>query len=105
MAHLIWTQQAFGDLEKICEFIAEDSESYARLFALKVIASIEKLKLFPRSGRMGPEINRAAIREILLGDYRIIYRIKGDEIQIISVYHSARILTASSILKKHKSSL
>ena len=102
MVRLIWTEQAFNDLEKICRFIAEDSKSYARLFALKVIASIEKLKFFPRSGRMVPEITQAEIREILLGDYRIIYRIKGVEVQIISVYHSARILTDSSILKKHK---
>jgi len=48
--------------------------------------------MFPGSGRIVPEIDRGEIREIKSGNYRIIYRLKGDADEIITVYHSSRLL-------------
>ena len=44
MARLIWSPNAFDDLESICKFIAMDSEYYARLFAKGVIKAVERLR-------------------------------------------------------------
>jgi plasmid stabilization system protein ParE len=58
MAEIKWTLQAIGDLEAISEFISRDSAYYARLFVNKVVNSIERLKKFPESGRILPELNQ-----------------------------------------------
>ncbi len=57
MAQLRWADSAVKDLGKICDFIAEDSEIYAKLFARKVIETVERTAIFPYSERIVPEIN------------------------------------------------
>lgn len=90
MAEVRWTPQAADDFESITNFIAKNSLQYARVFALDVFASLERLETFPNSGRLVPELNRPDIREILLGSYRIVYRIKSDTVEILTLYHGAR---------------
>ena len=63
----------------------------------KVFEVIERLESFPESGRIVPELNRKKIREIILGNYRIIYRIKKDIVEILTVYHSARLLETENL--------
>jgi addiction module RelE/StbE family toxin len=92
MVGISWTEQAIDDVEKICEFIARDSPGYAKIFAHKVYSSVDRLRKFPRSGRIVPELEIRSVREIIFGNYRIIYRIKKSEIDILTVYHSSRIL-------------
>ena len=92
MADIRWTIQAADDFEAIVQYIAVDSEHFARLFAADILAAIERAALFPNSGRMVPETNKDDIREILFGNYRIIYRIHHEVIEMLAVYHSARLL-------------
>jgi len=92
MARLTWTVQALDDIESICEFIAKDAPRYAQVFATHVFGAAEKIRTFPMSGRMVPEVGQENIREIILGNYRIIYRVGDQEIQVLTVYHSARLL-------------
>ena len=66
MAELRWTPQAADDLEAITDFIAADSPHYASLFALDVLAAVERLQVFPRSGRVVPEVQATDVREIVL---------------------------------------
>ena len=94
-----WTPQSLEDIEAIADFIARDSTHYACMFTAKVIDAVERLELFPETGRIVPELNRKEIREVILGNYRIIYRIKGDIAEILTVYHSARLLEAENINK------
>ncbi|NIR50448.1 type II toxin-antitoxin system RelE/ParE family toxin [candidate division KSB1 bacterium] len=95
MAKIIWTDQALDDLNSICEFIARDALRYAQVFADRVFKSVERLEDFPKSGRVVPELGIVTIREIILGNYRIAYRLKNDEIEVITVFHSARLLDTS----------
>ena len=97
MAEIRWTLQAADDLEAIAKFISADSPQYAKLFAIDVIKAIERLGSFPRSGRIVPELGNSAIREIILGNYRIVYRIKKDVVEILAVYHGARLLDPSGL--------
>lgn len=71
---------------------------YAKLFANRVFSAVERLELFSSSGRVVPEVGREDIREILLGNYRIIYRVLPDESEILTVYHGARLLDISPFL-------
>jgi len=92
MARVTWTVQALDDIESICEFIAKDAPRYAQVFATQVFSTAEKIRTFPTSGRIVPEVGQKNIREIILGNYRIIYRTGDQEIQVLTVYHSARLL-------------
>jgi toxin ParE1/3/4 len=90
VAEVRWTQQALGDLEATSEFIARDSSHYASLFVLDVLAAVERLERFPKSGRIVPEKNEPKIREIILGNYRIVYRLRNDIVEILTLHHGAR---------------
>ena len=92
MAEVRWTPQAADDLESITEFISQDSPHYARLFAADIILAVERLIDFPKLGRIIPEINNPCIREIPLGNYRIVYRLRNTLVEILTVHHSARLL-------------
>ena len=97
MAQVTWTPQGADDLETITEFIAVDSPHYASLFAMDVLAAVERLAVFPQSGRIVPELNAPEIKEILFGTYRIVYRVKGDLVEILTVCHGARLLDPSKL--------
>jgi toxin ParE1/3/4 len=97
MAEIRWTPQAADDLEAITEFIAEDSPHYASLFAVDVLAAVERLGAFPQIGRVVPEKGDPAIREIILGDYRIVYRLRDQFAEVLTVYHGARLLDPSRL--------
>ena len=97
MAEVRWTPQAADDLEAITNFIAADSPQYARLFAMDVLVAVERLANFPNSGRVVPELKDPAIREILFGSYRIVCRVKGDLVEVLTVYHGARLLDPSRL--------
>jgi plasmid stabilization system protein ParE len=100
MAKIKWTPQSLGDIEAIANFIARDSDYYAQMFTSKVFTMVEHLEVFPESGRVVPELNRKEIKEIFFGNYRIIYRIKSELIEILTVYHSARLLNIKIIKKQ-----
>ena len=97
MAEVRWTPQASDDLEAIANFIAVDSPHYASLFAIDVLASVERLVTFPHSGRMVPKLNDPAVREIILGNYRIVYRVRQNFVELLTVYHGARLLDPSRL--------
>ena len=92
MARLRWTPQAIEDIEAVCAYIARDSEYYARVFAQQIMEKVATLESFPRAGRVVPESKREDIREILHGNYRIIYRLTDDVVEFLTVHHSARSL-------------
>ena len=95
MAEIKWTLQAADDLESIADFIAKDSPHYARLFAIDVLESVESLHDFPKSGRIVPELKNSTIREIILGNYRIVYRLKTQTVEILTIYHGAKLLRSN----------
>jgi len=88
--NILWTEPAIQDLRNLHSYIAQDSEVYARSFVERIILSVEKLKSFPRVGRMVPEADNEAIRELIYHNYRIIYRVNGELIEIIAVIHGRR---------------
>ena len=90
MAEVRWTLQAVDDLEAICIFIARDAPPVAAVFAQAAFDATDRLAEFPRSGRTVPELSNPDLREIILGNYRLIYRIRSGDVQILTVHHAAR---------------
>mgnify|MGYP003382700791 CR=1 FL=1 len=100
MGELRWTLQAADELEAITEFIAADSPYYANLFAINVFAAVERLAMFPGSGRIVAEIEDPEVRETLSGSYRIIYRVRNDAVEVLTIYHCARLLDPSRFIQE-----
>ncbi len=88
-----WTEPALLDLENIRDYIRRDSEYYAVRFVEKIIEAVENLEEFPQMGRTVPEAEEESIRELLLHNYRIIYRVEADRILVLTVIHGARDLS------------
>jgi toxin ParE1/3/4 len=59
----------------------------------QMVLSVEKLLQFPRMGRVVPETQDESIRELLHQNYRIVYRINGERIEILTIIHGSRDLT------------
>ena len=98
MARIVWTEQSAQDLEHIAEYIALGSVKYAKLTVRKIRTSANVLKQQPLTGRIVPEINSNEIRELIIGNYRLIYQVQGTQVTILTVHHSARLLKADTFL-------
>ena len=87
-----WTNTALEHLLAIYEYIAQDSSVYAQRMVDKLTRRSEQIATFPLSGRMVPEYEAEDIREIIEKPYRIIYRIKSEQVDVLAVIHSAQLL-------------
>jgi len=100
MVEVRWTPQSIEDIENIAEYISKDSMKYAFIQVQDFFEAAEILENFPKSGRIVPELANKDIRELIVGFYRVIYRIKNEQlVEILTVYHSRRLLK-KRVLKK-----
>ena len=91
MAHKVrWSPRAISNLEEICDYIAVDSGYYACLFAKRIIAIVKDIPQFPRAGRVVPEYKDEKLREKIYHNYRIVYRLKNDAVEIVAICHGAK---------------
>ena len=79
---IIWTLGALNDLNNIHEFIARDSRRYAQIQVENIQNAVSNLARFPLMGRNVPEFPHLPYREILVGNYRVLYRFKKDQDQV-----------------------
>ena len=100
MVQINWTLQAVFDLKNIKEYIAFDSIYYAKKTILEIRFETQILKTFPQIGGIIPEIENEFFREIIYGNYRIMYKIVSEtRIDILTIYHSSRNLCLKKLLK------
>jgi len=92
MARLIWTENAIDDFERLIEYIAQDAPLAARRFAQKMISRIELLQQHPNLGGYVAEDDTRTYREVLQGNYRVIYRSEKNDVYLVAIHHSARLL-------------
>jgi len=90
--HIKWSPRAASHFEGICDYIAEDSKYYSALFAKKIISIVKAIPQFPKAGRVVPEYNDENLREKIFENYRIVYRIKEEVIEIVTICHGSRLL-------------
>ncbi len=88
-----WSPLAISRLSEIAKYIAQDNPVAAERWVHKIFTLVEKLPDFPERGRMVPEINHKMIREVISGNYRIIYKLEDREISILTVRHVKQVLS------------
>lgn len=94
---IIWTPLARDQVHEISNYIAYDNPSAARKWAKTILKKVKQLKDFPEIGRIVPEFNDTDIREIIFGNYRIIYVLKKQSVAILTVRHGRRLLSSDDI--------
>ena len=94
---IIWSPLAIDRVAEIAEYIAQDSPTSAQKWVESIFQVVERLEKFPKSGRIVPEVMQDDFREIIHGNYRIIYRLLTETVSILTVRHGRQILPINEI--------
>ena len=89
---IIWSEESLNNIEEIISFISRGSEFFAMNFASKIMEAVDTLKVFSEIGRVVPEYDNMKIREILYRNYRIVYKIDGKVVEILTIFHGSKLL-------------
>jgi toxin ParE1/3/4 len=101
MVVIKWTDQALDDLRNIAEFISRDSVKYSKIQVRRLMDRTLILRNQPIAGRIVPELKNEYIRELILGNYRIVYRIVSKrQVDILTVHHSSRLMSNNPHLEQ-----
>ena len=85
------TPPARAQLLAAVAYINADRPTAARDFRMRVDDALHRLIDFPESGRVIPEFGGLGFREVLVGSYRLFYRVQGNVIWVVGVWHDAQI--------------
>jgi toxin ParE1/3/4 len=94
---IIWSPIAIDRASEIAAYIAQDKPSAAENWINTVFSKVEHLKSSPEIGRIVSKINNNYFRELIYGNYRIIYRIEKKQISILTIRHGKQILPINEI--------
>jgi toxin ParE1/3/4 len=87
---LNWSPEALQDLSDIRAYISQDNPSSAKAVVARIVALVGKLlPANPEIGRIG---RVSGTRELVIANtpFVVPYRIRDDHIDILRVYHAAR---------------
>jgi toxin ParE1/3/4 len=89
---LVWTPLARDDLREIVSYIARDNPAAALRVGERILSSVDPFKSMPQMGRKVPEREDETIREIIRGNYRIIYKVREERraLEIWRIWYGAQ---------------
>ncbi len=85
-----WTDGAERDLNEAAAYILGGSEAYAAAFVREILAATRLLEDMTELGRVVPEFSRIDIRELIVGNYRVIYHVTRGRVTILALVHGRR---------------
>jgi toxin ParE1/3/4 len=89
VARILWTREALRNLDIIGDYMFDVAPESAAELVTHLVDAVDPLASFPRMGRVVPEFGVDHLREVLFGNYRIVYTIEGDTVMVVSVFHAA----------------
>ena len=92
-----WSPLAIERVIEMAEYIALDKPDIAMQWASNIFDSTDKLKEHPRLGRIVPEIQEDEYRELIEGNYRVIYLIGAHKISVLTVRHGKQLLSSDDL--------
>lgn len=87
---VVLTAEAFGDLERIGDYIARDNPVRARSFVKELIDKAQQLGDLPQGFPLVPRYAHLGVRRRAHGSYLIFYRVEPDQVTVIHVLHGAQ---------------
>jgi len=94
---IYWTEEGLKRLDEIESYISRDNPGVAREFINKILDKVEILMNQPDIGRVVPELSIEKIREIIYKNYRIVYLVKAEHIEILTVFEGHKQLNREEI--------
>jgi toxin ParE1/3/4 len=89
---LCWSERSINDLIAIQRHIAQHNPLTAKKWIVKIRRRAKSAADMPMAGRVVPEFNQKDIREVFLGNYRIVYRVRDNDILILTVFEGHQLL-------------
>jgi toxin ParE1/3/4 len=86
---IVWSPLAMPRLREIRAFVAPDKPEAAQQLAVRIVAVVETLRMYPYLGGAGTE---SGIRELVVGGtrYIVLYRVRGRRVIITTIWHGAQ---------------
>ena len=94
---LFWTEKAKQDLQAIRRYIAADNPTAANRWVDRLRTRARNALHSPLAGRKVPEILREDIRELIEGNYRIVYQVFEDRLVVLTVFEGHRLLPQAEV--------
>ena len=85
---IIFTERFLKRVEECTDYIGLDHIPTAITWAEGIIERCEQLRVQPDSGRKVPEFNRSEIHELIHGNYRLIYEVKPNRVDMLTIWHN-----------------
>lgn len=86
---IIWRDEAKEDLRDVIHYLSGFPTAYVENWSDELTRKLNLLETFPEMGRIVPEKEVSHLREILVGNYRLLYIYLNNLITIIAVRHQA----------------
>ena len=87
---VVWAESSRNALDEVITYIAEESQQAAVEVLDAALAAAEGLATLSERGRVVPELNDPAIRELFVFRYRLIYRLDDQRVVVVAFLHGAR---------------
>ncbi len=94
---LQWTETAKNDLIAIRRYIAVDNAIAAKKWIERLKTKARNIVHSPLVGRKVPELSCKDIREVIEGNYRIVYHVQSKGVSILIVFESHRLFPTKNI--------
>lgn len=92
MVEIRWSLIASDDYDSIIKYYEKTAPKFAQNLAKKIMYIIDNLIQFPKMGRIVPELENKEIREIIYRNFRIIYRLNENILEITRIIHGSSML-------------
>jgi toxin ParE1/3/4 len=86
-----FTSSARAQFLSALTYIRRDNPGAALNFRERVETVLRRLEEFPDSGRVVPEFPELPYREVIIAPYRFFYRVKGEIVWIVALWHGAQL--------------
>lgn len=89
-ARVRWSRRALSELAQVRDYIERDSSANAGHVVRQITAAARRLEKYPLSGHVIEQWNDRERREVIVGSYRLMYRIRGAQVIVFGIRHTRR---------------
>jgi len=82
---VVWTPLAIDRVDQEASFIARDKPAAAQRWLEGLFKCVDRLRSFPFSGHRLPELESSDYRQVVYKSHRVVYRLEGDIVAILTI--------------------